>query len=77
MKTRIFPVLLAIGLLSPLGAPARAQTNIDIIKAAPARPAAADMTAEQIKALGQGVAFPYEILSRVLSKIVTKDGQVN
>ena len=77
MKIRILPILCALGLLLPLGVAARAQTNVDIIIAAPARPAAADMTVEQIKALGQGVAFPYEILSRVLAKVVTKDGQVN
>ena len=80
MKTQLFPTLLALGLLMPLGVAtlggaARAQTNI--VTAAPTRPAAADMTVEQIKALGQGVAFPYEILSRALSKVVTKDGLVN
>ena len=77
MKTRKFlPALLALGLMAPLTTAARAQT-IDAIDIAPARTPAADMTVEQIKALGQGVAFPYEILTRVLGKVVTKDGQVN
>lgn len=35
------------------------------------------MTVEQIKALGQGVAFPYEILNRVLGKVVDSKGLVN
>ena len=77
MKTRMLPVLLAIGLLVPLAGSARAQVIGGIVSAAPVRPAAADMTIEQIKALGQGVAFPYEILDRVLNKVVTKDGSVN
>ncbi len=76
MKTRILPALLAIGLLAPLPLAAHAQAT-DIVTAAPTRPVAADMTIEQIKALGQGVAFPYEILNRVLSKVVNKEGQVN
>ena len=80
MKTRFFlPALLAVGLLIPLFPPAHAQIieGVGTLGAAPTRPAAADMTIEQIKALGQGVAFPYEILDRVLSKVVNKDGQVN
>lgn len=77
MKTRILPALLAIGLLAPLALAAHAQTTTDIVTIAPTRPVAADMTIEQIRALGEGVAFPYEILNRVFSKVVNKEGQVN
>ena len=76
MKTKILiPALVALGLLSPMATSARAQNSATEV--APARPSAANMTVEQIKALGQGVAFPYEILSRVLAKVVTKEGLVN
>ena len=76
MKPQILPALLSLGLLAPLQIPAHAQAT-GIITVAPTQPAAADMTIEQIKALGQGVAFPYEILNRVMSKVVNKEGQVN
>lgn len=71
MKKLYFLPLLAIGVLAPLALPARAQV------VAPARPQVEDMTDEQVRQLGQGVAFPYEILSRVLSKGVDKGGRVN
>lgn len=74
--SKLIPVLLAFGLVVPLTFSASAQ-NVDIITTAPARPAAADMTVEQIRALGQGPAFPYEILNRVLGKVVDAKGQVN
>ena len=79
MNTRTFiPALLALGLLAPLTFSASAQDqNTNIINAAPIRPLAADMTVEQIKALGQGVAFPYEIFDRILGKVVDGKGQVN
>ena len=78
MNIRIIPALLAVGLLAPFTFSSSAQAqNVDVITVAPVRPAAADMTVEQIKALGQGVAFPYEILNRVLSKVVDSKGQVN
>lgn len=77
MKTRkYFTALLAASLLAPLAFPARAQTT-GALTVVPTRPAAADMTIEQIKALGQGVGFPYEILNRVLGKVVTSAGLVN
>lgn len=77
-KSKFIPALLAIGLVAPLGFSSTAQAqDVNVINAAPLRPAAADMTVEQIKALGQGVAFPYEILSRVLGKVVDSKGMVN
>ncbi len=81
MNIRTFiPALLAAGLLAPFALSASAQNqNIDIANAnaTSVRPPAAEMTVEQIKALGQGVAFPYEILNRILGKIVDAKGQVN
>ena len=78
MNIRIIPALLAVGLLAPVAFSAHAQDqNTNIINATPVRPVAADMTVEQIRALGQGVAFPYEILNRILSKVVDAKGQVN
>ena len=78
MKNRIFLTLLAVGLSVPLAIPARAQIIQGVTTpVAPPRPAAADMTVAQLRALGEGVAFPYEILNRVLAKVVTKDGLVN
>ena len=74
--SKLIPALLAASLIAPLTLSASAQ-NVDVTNATPVRPAAADMTVEQIKALGQGVAFPYEILNRVLSKVVDAKGQVN
>ena len=74
--SKLIPALLAVGLLAPLTLSARAQ-NVDVVTAAPVRSAAADMTVEQIRNLGKGVAFPYEILNRVLSKVVDAKGQVN
>ena len=77
MKTRIlFPALLAASLTAPLTFSAGAQT-VTAVDIAPVKPAAADMTVEQIRALGQGVAFPYEILSRVLKKVVDSNGLVS
>ena len=73
---KLVPALLAASLIAPFSFAAHAQ-NVDVITVAPVRPAAADMTAEQIAALGRGVAFPYEILNRVLSKVVDTKGQVN
>ncbi len=76
--SKYLPALLTVSLLAPLAISARAQTqNIEGINVTPARGAAADMTVEQIKNLGQGVAFPYEILNRVLSKVVNAQGLVN
>ncbi len=76
--SKLLPALLAVGLVAPLTLAAHAQTQIiSGVTAVPTRPAAADMTVEQIRALGQGVAFPYEILNRVLSKIVNAQGLVN
>lgn len=76
--SKLIPAFLAVGLIVPLGYSSSAQAqNVDIINAAPVRPVAADMTVEQIKALGQGVAFPYEILTRVLGKVVDSKGMVN
>ena len=78
MNIRIFPALLAVGLLAPCALSANAQDqNITISNSSSVRPAAADMTVEQIRALGQGVAFPYEILNRVLGKVVDDKGQVS
>lgn len=74
--SKLIPALLAVGLLAPLTLSARAQ-NVDATNAAPVRPAAADMTDEQVRDLGKGVAFPYEILSHVLAKVVDSKGQVN
>ena len=76
--SKLIPALLAVGLIAPLPHLASAQTqNVDGINAAPTRPAAADMTVEQIKALGRGVAFPYEILNGVLGKVVNAQGLVS
>ena len=77
MKTRtLLPALLAVGLLAPLAPAAHAQT-VGVIDVTPTRTPAAEMTVEQIRALGQGVAFPYEILNRVLSRVVNATGEVN
>ena len=73
-------LLLSLSLLAPLALPlmARAQNVGDApIAIAPARPEAASLSVEEIRKLGQGVAFPYEILSRVLAKGVNKNGEVN
>ena len=72
MKKYFLP-LLAVGVLAPLAlsTPARAQVI------APERPRSADLSDEQVRDLGKGVAFPYEILSRVLNKTVDKNGLVN
>ena len=53
---------LALAILAPLSTfvPARAQVI------APARPQTDDLSDDQVRQLGKGVAFPYEILSRVL-----------
>ena len=66
--------LLALVVLAPLTTsvvPARAQV------VAPAQAQSADLSDDQVRQLGKGVAFPYEILSRVLDKSVTKTGLVN
>ena len=76
--SKIIPALLAASLLAPLGFTPIAQAqDPGVINIAPARPVAANMTVEQIKALGQGVAFPYEIFNRVLTKSVDSKGMVN
>lgn len=78
MKTsKIIPALLAVGLLAPLTSANAQSQPVTGINVTPVRTAAADMTVEQIRALGQGVAFPYEILNRVLSKVVDAKGTVN
>ncbi len=81
MKTKTyFPALLGLGCglgLMAAFAPAASAQTVDVIELAPARTAAANLSVEQIRALGQGVAFPYEILNRVLSKVVNKGGQVD
>lgn len=67
-------ILLLALVMAPLTLPvlpARAQV------VAPAQPQSADLSDGQVRQLGKGVAFPYEILSRVLGKAVDKNGLVN
>ncbi len=69
------PLLFAALSLAALPAlhPARAQ---EIVTAVPVAPRAAAMTDEQLHGLGEGIAFPYELLERALAPNIDKNGAV-
>lgn len=67
-------ILLALALLGAVAAPSFAQDSLLAPKVAPKL--AATYSDEELRALGEGIAFPYEKLERALIPYVNKDGAV-